>query len=117
VPSGRLGGLTLFPPSSRIVCLNLFAHSTPTSFPRASLPVKLIKSTRGSATSWAPTAPPPTSREQSAPGRLWDSRTEVMIRVVAIAQSGVVSAGFQIEALPQMNAREKFQPKTYGSQR
>lgn len=34
------------------------------------------------------------------------------MRVVAMAQSGVVSAGFQIEALPQIKAREKFQPKT-----
>lgn len=104
--------LTLFPPSSKIVCLNRFAHSMPTSLPLASLPVKLIKSTLGSSTNFAPTRPPPTRSEHSAPGKLCFSKTDVMMRVVAIAHSGVVSAGFQIEALPQMKAREKFHPKT-----
>lgn len=33
-----------------------------------------------------------------------------MILVVAIAERGVVWAGFQMEALPVIMAREKFQP-------
>lgn len=35
-----------------------------------------------------------------------------MILVVAKAQRGVVSLGFQTEAFPVISAREKFQPKT-----
>jgi hypothetical protein len=77
-----------------------------------SLPVKLTRSTFSLSTKPAPTFPSPTIKEHSAPGRFSDWRTWEMILTTAREQRGVVSLGFQMEALPVTRAREKFHPKT-----
>ena len=73
-----------------------------TSLPTLVLPVKEIRGNWGSFAIALPTSAPPQIMLQMAPGRLLSSKTLATILLVAMLQSGVDGAPFQIIVLPQI---------------
>lgn len=59
-----------------------------------------------------PTSLPPVTKDETAPGTPFFSKTWAMILVTAMAHNGVEGDGFHSVALPAAKDREKFQPYT-----
>ena len=90
------------PPSSRLIRAIRSAHTRAIFFPVSTEPVNATQSTRSSATSRAPTSPPPASRF-TTPAGIW-SKHDASISV----DSGVSSDGLQTVVLPAASAGASF---------
>ena len=106
--------IALLPPSSRIGRPNRAATFGPTIEPMRVEPVAETIGTRFEATSASPIAGPPMTSwarpsGASGPKRL---RARSKIFIVASAESGVFSDGFQITGSPQTSASAAFQDQT-----
>mmetsp|Transcript_26431 Transcript_26431/g.81667 ORF Transcript_26431/g.81667 Transcript_26431/m.81667 type:complete len:233 (+) Transcript_26431:813-1511(+) len=102
----------LFPPSSRIALPKRAATFWFTLLPAAQLPVNEISGRFFESTMLEPTSRPPTASVAMAGLTPFRSRTRVTIFWVAMADRGVVSAGFQICVLPATMEMAEFHPKT-----
>lgn len=102
----------LLPPNSKIVFPNLLETLSETIFPILVLPVNETKLILASSTNFYPIFPSPQTKLKTPPGKLFLSKTSIIIFVVATETKLVVSDPFQIVLFPQIIDKARFHPNT-----